>query len=72
MRHFSFGFLRARAYRSEREDNFGLNYSMESRVYVIKKKNEEERKDCKRFKICKLNLKPFLMMVGFGKNPNFV
>ena len=28
MRHFSFGFLRARAYGSEREGNFGLNYSM--------------------------------------------
>ena len=49
MRHFFFGFLRARAYRSEMEDNFGLNYSMESRVYVIKKKNEKERRDCKRF-----------------------
>ena len=71
MRHFSFGFLRARAYGSEREDNFGLNYSMLSRVYVIKKK-KEERRDCKRFKVWKLNLKPFLMMFGFGKNPNFV
>ena len=72
MRHFSFGFLRARAYGSEREGNFGLNYSMSSRVYVIKKKKEEERRDCKRFKVWKLNLKPFFMMVEFGKNPNFV
>ena len=71
MRHFSFGFFRARAYRSEREGNFGLNYSMQSRVYVIKKK-EEERRDCKRFKVWKLNLKPFLMMFGFGENPKFV
>ena len=33
---------------------------------------EEEIRDCQRFKVRKLNLKPFLMMFGFGKNPNFV
>ena len=44
MRHFFFGFLRVRAYGSEREGNFGLNYSVKSRVYVIKKKKEERKK----------------------------
>ena len=39
---------------------------------MIKKKNEEEIRDYKRFKVWKLNLKPFLMMFGFGKNPKFV
>ena len=39
---------------------------------MIKKKKEEERRDCKRFKVWKLNIKPFLMMFGFGKDPNFV
>ena len=39
---------------------------------MIKKKKEEERRYCKRFKVCKLNLKPFLMIFGFGKNLNFV
>ena len=31
---------------------------------MIKKKKEEEKRDCKRFKVWKLNL---LMMVGLGK-----
>ena len=39
---------------------------------MIKNKKEEEIRDCKRFKVCKLNLKPFLMIFGFGKNPNLV
>ena len=32
---------------------------------------EEERRQKKKMKVCKLNLKPFLMMFGFGENPNF-
>ena len=38
---------------------------------MIKKKKEEERREIKKIKIWKLNLKPFLMMFGFGENPNF-
>ena len=38
---------------------------------MIKKKNEEEIRENKKIKVCKLNLKPFLMMLGFGENPNF-
>ena len=33
-----------------------------------RKKKEEKRK---RLKVWKLNLKPFLMMFGFGETPNF-
>ena len=35
------------------------------------KKKEEERGEKKKIKVWKLNLKPFLMMFGFGENPNF-
>ena len=38
---------------------------------MIKKKKKEERREKKNIKVWKLNLKPFLMMFGFGKNPNF-
>ena len=38
---------------------------------MIKKKNEKERREKKKIKVWKLNLKPFLMMFGFGENPNF-
>ena len=38
---------------------------------MIKKKKEEERIEKKEIKVRKLNLKPFLMMFGFGENPNF-
>ena len=34
------------------------------------KKKEEERREKKKIKVWKLNLKPFLMMFGFGENPN--
>ena len=33
---------------------------------MIKKKKEEERREKKKIKVWKLNLKPFLMMFGFG------
>ena len=39
---------------------------------MIKKNKEEERRDCKRFKVRKINLKLFSMMFGFGENLNFV
>ena len=35
------------------------------------KKKEEERREKKKIKVWKLNLKPFLMMFGFGENHNF-
>ena len=38
---------------------------------MIKKKKEEEIREKKKIKVWKLNLKPFLMIVGFGENPNF-
>ena len=38
---------------------------------MIKKKKEEEIRENKKIKVWKLNLKPFLMMFGFGENPNF-
>ena len=38
---------------------------------MIKKNKEEERKEKKKIKVWKLNLKPFLMMFGFGEKPNF-
>ena len=38
---------------------------------VIKKKKEEKIREKKKIKVWKLNLKPFLMMFGFGENPNF-
>ena len=38
---------------------------------MIKKKKEEERREKKNIKVWKLKLKPFLMMFGFGENPNF-
>ena len=38
---------------------------------MIKKKKKEERREKKMIKVWKLNLKPFLMMFGFGENPNF-
>ena len=38
---------------------------------MIKKKKKEEIREKKKIKVWKLNLKPFLMMFGFGENPNF-
>ena len=38
---------------------------------MIKKKKKEERREKKTIKVWKLNLKLFLMMFGFGENPNF-
>ena len=38
---------------------------------MIKKNKEDERREKKKIKVWKLNLKPFLMMFGFGENPNF-
>ena len=38
---------------------------------MIKKKKKEEKREKKNIKVWKLNLKPFLMMFGFGENPNF-
>ena len=38
---------------------------------IKKKKNKEERRENKKIKVWKLNLKHFLMMSGFGENPNF-
>ena len=38
---------------------------------MIKKKKQEEIREKKNIKVWKLNLKPFLMRFGFGKNPNF-
>ena len=35
---------------------------------MIKKKNEEKIRKKKKIKVWKLNLKPFLMMFGFGEN----
>ena len=35
------------------------------------KKKEEERREKKKIKVWKLNLKAFLMIFGFGENPNF-
>ena len=32
---------------------------------------EEERRENKKIKVWKLNLKPFLMMFGFEEKPNF-
>ena len=42
-----------------------------SRILVIEKKIEEERREKKKIKVWKLNLKPFMMMFGFGENPKF-
>ena len=38
---------------------------------MIKKKKEDERREKNKIKVWKLNLKPFLMMFGFGENLNF-
>ena len=38
---------------------------------MIGKKKEEEIREKKKIKVWKLNQKPFLMMFGFGENPNF-
>ena len=38
---------------------------------MIKKKNEEEKREKKKIKVWKLNLKPFSKMFGFKENPNF-
>ena len=38
---------------------------------MIMKKKEEEIREKKKIKVWKLNLKPFLMMLGFGEKPNF-
>ena len=38
---------------------------------MIKKKKEEKKREKKKIEIWKLNLKPFLMMFGFGENLNF-
>ena len=35
------------------------------------KKKEEERRENKKIKVWKLNLKLFLIMFGFGENSNF-
>ena len=34
-------------------------------------KKEEEIREKKKIKIWKLNLKPFLILFGFGESPNF-
>ena len=43
-------------------------------LYAIKDfgDQEEERREKKKIKVWKLNLKPFLKMFGFGENPDFI